>query len=355
MNRLEQIRELLDKYEQQDCNAEEIQQLHEWLEEQALAGKPWEFRDPADREIVKNKMLHAISTGMETASASMETASAGMYTTSAGMDATELDTTELAVKTATYEKPQILQQAAGILKWVRYAAVAAAVASVVWGISMLSRSSEEVIVASAPGKIEKVNLPDGSTVWLNDNTELRYHRDFATNRSIELKRGEAFFDVKKDPEHLFTVRSGDLHTSVLGTSFSARMNGITGGLRVSVVTGKVMVSRQKDTLGVVLPGQRFKYVKSPGKTMLDSAQAEEANGWIHGDILLQNVSMEEVTQWLQDHFGVNIQNKQSTYRGVYYLQAKSDIPLPEVLKILNLLGKKEQVQFSLQGHTIIIQ
>jgi transmembrane sensor len=52
---------------------------------------------------------------------------------------------------------------------------------------------------------------------------------------------------------------------------------------------------------------------------------------------------------------VTIQNKKSTYRGVYYLQAKSDIPLPEVLKILNLLGKKEQVQFSLQGHTIIIQ
>lgn len=324
LNREEQIRRLLEKYEQQACSAEELQQLHEWLEEKAAAGSPWEFADAEDRQSAKHKMQAVI-----------------------------LSATGMPV-----EQPG---RAATIAPWLKYAAVAAGILLCVWGIRLLTRTPAEIIAVSEPGKIKALVLPDGSRVWLNDNSELAYHSDFAAHRNLELRRGEAFFDVQKDPAHVFTVWSHGLATTVLGTSFSARTIGGTGDLKVTVVTGKVMVSRQTekaetmDTLGVLLPYQRLRYNKVSGRAVVDSVLTGEADGWIRGDIFLQNASLAEVIQWLQDHFKVNVNNKRHTYTGEYYLQAKSDIPLPEVLKILNLLGKRDHVQFSLQQQTIIIQ
>lgn len=126
-------------------------------------------------------------------------------------------------------------------------------------------------------------------------------------------------------------------------------------VKVSVATGKVSVSRQKDTLGFLLPQQRLRYDRQSGRSDIDSVLSGEAGGWINGDLLLQNASLGEVIQWLQDHFKLSINNRRRIYAGEYYLQVKSDISLPEVLKILNLLGKKDHVRFELQNSTIIIQ
>lgn len=376
MNHEEQIRQLLEKYERHACNEDEIRQLHEWLEGTSLTGKAWEFGEPSERADMKNKMLSAISAGIESKRIAEEIKVTEGIKVSESIKVTGgIEVTEGMQVTAGKQLPdrmpltetesigqkgsiRSLRRSNTIMIWSRYAAAAAAMFLLVWGYAIIARmkgASREVVASSAPGKIEKIILPDGSTAWLNDNTELVYHHDFATNRHIELRRGEAFFEVKKDPGHVFRVSSGDLSTTVLGTSFSARMTGATGDLKVSVVTGKVMVSRPRDTLGYLLPGQRLKYDRNSDKISIDTALAGEADGWIHGDVFLQNATLQEVIQWLQDHYKLNIQNKRTTYQGEYYLQAKSDIPLPEVLKILNLLGKKNQVTFSLQEQTLTIQ
>ena len=321
MNREDQIRQLLEKYERQQCTPEEIRQLHQWLEQQAGIGKPLEFTDAKDKEALKNKIKDSILSS--------------------------ITTTEEGIHEPAVRRP-----------WIRHVSMAAAILLCVWGLIWLTRAPREILVASTPGKIEKVILPDGSTAWLNDNSEVVYHSDFGHRRSLELRKGEVFLEVKKDPDHPFTLQAQELTTTVLGTSFSAKIIGSTGLIKVSVATGKVSVSRQKDTLGFLLPHQRLRYDKRSGKSGIDSVLSGEPNGWIGGDLFLQNASLGEVIQWLQDHFEVKINidnNKHRIYAGEYYLQAKSDIPLPEVLKILNLLGTKDHVKFELQHQTIIIQ
>jgi ferric-dicitrate binding protein FerR (iron transport regulator) len=365
LNQEAHIRELLEKYERHACSTEELRQLEEWLDAQAAAGKPWTFPGEAERQAMKNRMQSAIIAAM----GSSETSDTGREPASQKEDL-ESATPVRGIHGSSGEVRRLLGEVRSssgevrrlrtIWSLARYGAAAAAVIGGIWGITWLTRPVREIVLSSASGKVEKAILPDGSAVWLNDSSELVIHTDFASNRRVELRRGEAFFDVKKDPDHVFTVEAGGIRTTVLGTAFSARMNGHNGDMKVSVVTGKVMVSQQAPdgqgkTLGILTAYQRLKYNGSSRMAKVDTVLSDEADGWIRGDIFLQNASLQEVVQWLQDHFNVHIQNNRSTYTGEYYLQAKSDISLPEVIKILNLLGKKDHVQFSSQGKTIIIQ
>lgn len=86
------------------------------------------------------------------------------------------------------------------------------------------------------GQQERIALPDGSRMIINTDTLVTTHID-AERRSVELERGEAYFDVAHDATRPFTVKAGDFRVTVLGTKFSLRLDGER--LRVVVVEGRV--------------------------------------------------------------------------------------------------------------------
>lgn len=322
----EQIRRLLEKFERGTCTEEELRQLQDWLDNQAARGKDWEFAGEDDKARTKSRMEKVVLSAIQSAAANPPSVAA---------------------------EPAPVRRIGG-RPWLKWVAVAAAILLVIWGVGLLERPAAVVKIASGPGEMKKILLPDGSTAWLNDNSELAWREGFAGGRTVELRRGEAFFDVKKDADHVFSVQSDSLTTTVLGTSFSIKKIG-AGDLNISVVTGKVMVSRHTDTLGFLRPNQRLRYHYRSEQAAVDTLLAGEADGWIHGDIFLRNASLAEVIQLLENHFKVTVHNKRLAYTGEYYLQAKSDISLPEIVQILNLLGKKDHVQFSLRGQSMTIQ
>ncbi|THU39675.1 DUF4974 domain-containing protein [Niastella caeni] len=315
MNHQEYIDQLLEKFKRNACSEEELQELYNWLDAQSAAGTGYSFADDNARLLLKSRMRDAIFSKL---------------------------VANPPVKTINR------------YRWIKFAAAAVVLIAISSVAYWLTRP-KLIVVAAAPGKVEKKVLPDGSTVWLNDNSAISYYSNFSGHRTIELKQGEAFFEVKKDPAHPFTVQSNNVSTTVKGTSFSVKMIDRTGDIKVSVVTGKVLVQKLQDTLGYLVPGQRLRYNKQQGVTLIDSVQAGEANAWIQGELFLQNASLPEVIQWLQNHFKVTVQNNRSDYKGDYYLQVKRDITLEEVIRILNLLGTKDQIQFSLHNQTVFIQ
>jgi len=315
LNYQEHIDQLLEKFSRNACTEEELQELYSWLDKQSATGEPYSFTNDNARLLLKSRMRDAVFA-------------------------------------AVISNPPV--KTGSRYRWMKYAA-AAAVLIVCCSLAWWFTRPTKVVVAAAPGKVEKQLLPDGSTVWLNDNSIVVYYSNFSGHRNIELQQGEAFFEVKKDAAHPFTVQSNGVSTTVKGTSFSVKMLNRTGDVKVSVVTGKVLVQKQQDTLGYLLPGQRLRYIKQQNTARTDSAQTGEANGWVHGDVFLQNATLNEVSQWLHDHFNVSVQNKRIQYTGDYYLQVKRDISLQEVLPILNLLGSKDHIQFSLHNQTVFIQ
>lgn len=315
MNHPQHIDQLLEKFSRKACSEQELQELYNWLDERSAAGEGYSFANENARLLLKSRMRDAVFA-------------------------------------AVMPKPPV--KSINRFRWLKYAAAALLLLTGSSVVYWFARPVEVVVTAQA-GKVEKKILPDGSTVWLNDNSAVSYYSDFARHRNIELKKGEAFFEVKKDAAHPFTVLSNNVSTTVKGTSFSVKMIGRTGDIKVSVVTGKVLVHKQQDTLGLLAPGQRLRYIKQQATAITDNVQTGEANAWIQGDQFLQNATLQEVIQWLQDHFNVKVKNRRTNYKGDYYLQVKGDITLSEAISILNLLGTKDHIQFSLNNQTVFIQ
>lgn len=108
-------------------------------------------------------------------------------------------------------------------------------------------TTKTIVTKTFPQDIRLLRLPDGTRVWLNQNTKIEYPDQFAANeRTIKLE-GEAFFEVKRDPSRPFIISSGVIKTTVLGTSFNVEAyNGKAP--EVHVRTGKVKVESSQNAV-----------------------------------------------------------------------------------------------------------
>lgn len=113
----------------------------------------------------------------------------------------------------------------------------------------------EIITITAKNNTKKVQLPDGSLVWLNQNSELSYHKKLSgKTRNIKLK-GEGYFEVAKDPDKPFIVNLNNTQTKVLGTQFNLKENA-NKEVSLALIEGSVSFSTSIDTL-IVSPGENI--------------------------------------------------------------------------------------------------
>jgi len=216
------------------------------------------------------------------------------------------------------------------------------------------QGNKRIEVASADTVLKQL-LPDGSIVWLNKHSIVRYKKGFANHRSIELVKGEGFFEVKKDVAHPFIVKSGELNTTVKGTSFSVKMLPTSGNVKVSVATGRVAISKVRDTLCILFPNQRIRYNSATDILFQDSVMTAEAKGWIEGDVLLERASLAELADWLTINYNIVVENKALKDKGQYFVHFSSTISLDEAITILNLIVQQQHIQFFLQSHKVTIR
>lgn len=144
----------------------------------------------------------------------------------------------------------------GRMKWV--AAACLILLAGLWMVWQQQRERGDVTVYNPSGRIMRVTLPDSSRVWLNAASSLRYARAFSRHRELYLD-GEGYFDVAEDAAHPFTVHSGTLTTTVLGTSFDVRSFGTEISTTVTVVRGKVKVDNAGKVLDQLTPARQLQW------------------------------------------------------------------------------------------------
>lgn len=313
MNSREYVDALLEKFRNNTCTEAEQQVLMQWIEEQAAAGEPYHFANAQEKKQIQSRIAAGI-------------------------------TPVVAAKKAKLR-----------VAWMRYATAAAAAVLLAVCAYWLLQPAQQVWLASRPAQVLKAVLPDGSVVWLNDNAAIRYPADFAHNRTIELVRGEVFADVKKEETYPFIIKTGSVTTTVLGTSFSVKRIGGDAAVKISVASGKVSVSDAANTLAVLTPGQRLKYHTASRHAETDSVLQNEAGGWVNHSLLMEGASLQEVAQWLHDHYNITVRNQISADAGTYYLQLDTRAALTDVLAILNKIAMKHHVHFTQDAQTVLIQ
>lgn len=166
-------------------------------------------------------------------------------------------------------------------------------------------SSTSLLSHQALEGVSIVNLPDGSRVYLNKGSEISYQQAFNQQRAVELS-GEAFFEVMSDPANPFSVYSGAVKVSVLGTSFNVKQLKDSPQVEVYVKTGKVQMSLEETDQTVTLEPEEFGLAE---KDIISTSLQELPNyiSWKTKDFKFVDTKLMDVLQELKDSYHVEIQ------------------------------------------------
>ena len=188
---------------------------------------------------------------------------------------------------------------------------AAAAAVLLGGIILLLRygvigSPETILIETFANETREVTLPDQSTVWLNENSQLSYAEAFK-KRSVQVT-GEAFFEVTHDPNHPFDVSSGTGRVQVLGTSFSVRNNSNEDAIRVTVATGRVAFGPAGSDQTALLDAGYQGVLKKSDHTLSQLPNDNPAFlAWHNRPLVFENTPLYEVVEMLRAHFALVIE------------------------------------------------
>ncbi|EOR93861.1 putative anti-sigma factor [Arcticibacter svalbardensis MN12-7] len=170
-------------------------------------------------------------------------------------------------------------------------------------------------VTTKNGEVKQITLDDGTHIWLNSATLIRVPASFkkSKNRIVYLDKGEAFFDVKHDPAHPFSVVSGNLETKDIGTSFSIRAYHPDREYRVGVASGIVDVysidgSGKRSPLSRgISQGQVLLYKPISKKVTLTEKNLALMNSWkTDGSIYFDAMNLVQIGEELERHFNIKV-------------------------------------------------
>jgi transmembrane sensor len=188
------------------------------------------------------------------------------------------------------------------------------------------------------GKRAKISLPDGSTVWLNGGSSLRYPKQFAANsREVQLQ-GEAFFEVAKDASKPFRISAGETITEVKGTSFNVDATARQEEIIVSVVTGKVELREEENPGNRVLltPNQTGRFNATAHKVTSETTSDLNFMAWQTGILRFQNAELETVAHDLEKFYGKKIIFRNEQLKNCHLTSTFDHQSLEEVLEVLHL-------------------
>jgi len=164
-------------------------------------------------------------------------------------------------------------------------------------------------ISSPPGVRSKVVLPDGSTVWLNAESKLKFRVPFDSfSRNVSLT-GEAYFDVTKHPDAPFIVQSGTAQVKVFGTRFNCKAFSEENKIEVVLEEGKISL-RTGDTEKVIekfmKPGDRAVIDKIENQTKITNENVEKYIAWHNGKLVFDETPMQEVAIQLARWYGIDV-------------------------------------------------
>ncbi len=219
-----------------------------------------------------------------------------------------------------------------------YRIAAAVVVLLGLGVFILNsvKSPEMIQYATNTNETKEIILPDNSKVTLNANSSLTYPENFDGNtRSVELK-GEAFFDVTKNKEKAFIIKTFDTYTKVLGTSFNIKAFSQNENVTVSVATGKVEVGFLSNDLKVQLvPGNTaIVDVKNLGIQKVEN-NIENITAWKTGVLVFEDQLLSVLINDIELFYNVNIE-ADSKILDCHFTGTFNKPELTEILNVLEL-------------------
>lgn len=217
----------------------------------------------------------------------------------------------------------------------------------------VNKQIPEISFTAPSGKASTIILPDQSSVVLAAGSTVHYPSSYSdSTRTITFEQGEAFFDIKHDTNKPFLVKIGGAEVRVFGTKFNIKNEKGTSKMTVTLAEGSIGFSEGKNKLCVLKPGQQLSYNKETAHIIgMEKVDARYVIAWTTDLLWFRETPFVEVLRRTELHYGVHfvVQGNvdlQSPLNGKF-----DNKPLPYVLRLLeNSTGYK----FLQKGNVVYI-
>jgi len=308
------IENIINKYLSKSATEEEMQFLLQWLEE--AEENKIHFKETYDLWLYSNALL--------TDDAEMEEA---LTRLKERVFSDKKKKTNLSI----FRLP-LLRIAASILLLLSAGSL---------GYTMRDHKEEKMIsynylLTGANGKGEFV-LPDGTTVWLNASSILKYPETFTGEKRIVHLEGEALFEVKQDKKNPFYVETDGIDVEVTGTRFLVNNYPKKNIVEAVLVNGRVALSSNYfPELWQMKPGELITYNKQTRQTTSQQVNTDDYTNWIHSKLVFDKTNLAHVIISLQKWFDVEIAATPELIRNTHMSFTIRRESLEEVLTYMSL-------------------
>lgn len=204
-------------------------------------------------------------------------------------------------------------------------------------------------LSTANGETYEVRLPDGTTVWLNAASAIKYPASFSSlpDRTIELT-GEAFFKVAKDAAHPFIVKTAQQEVQVLGTEFNINSYEEEPGVRTTLIAGSIRVSGD-GTAQVLKPGEQSLWQN--GRLTVLPANRDEAIAWREGYFNFYDEDIKSIMRKISRWYDVEVIYRGKITKEGFNGAISRDKNMSSILALLESTGS---VHFKVTGRTVTV-
>jgi Fe2+-dicitrate sensor, membrane component len=203
-------------------------------------------------------------------------------------------------------------------------------------------------VATPKGGQYHIVLSDGTGVWLNAASSIRFPVAFTGNERVVELNGEAYFEVTKNQRRPFKVNVNGSAIEVLGTHFNVNAYNDENAIQTTLLEGKVKVVHQQ-TSAILQPGQQAVYTQD-APISVKTVDTEAAIAWKNGLFWFDNVDLRTIMRQLERWYQVEVEFKGTIPNRRFAGQVSRDAGLTQVLKILEL----SKVHFTLEGNKLTV-
>ncbi|MEE1946431.1 FecR domain-containing protein [Pedobacter sp. KR3-3] len=236
-------------------------------------------------------------------------------------------------------------------------AIAAACLAIIFGNFWLLRQDgiRIIAVSASAGQIKKVLLPDSSVVTLNAGTTLEYPSSFSSDsRSVALKNGQAFFEVKHHQNLPFIVQTAEAKVTVLGTSFDIKSYSNDEQTRVAVATGMVGVQTNgRNRPSTPLKAGELATINNQNNGLLrTSLPAGDIAGWRSNRLSFREEPFLDVIHALERRYQVKIKIEKQTLLKEKITLSLDNESLETALKALSL---SNHFNYQIHEHLVLVK
>ena len=183
---------------------------------------------------------------------------------------------------------------------------------ILYWVGVFSQSNIQYTETIAPrGQKSQIVLADGTKVWLNSDTKIKYPGNFDKNQRDVYLEGEAFFEVTKNAHQPFVVHTSGLNVKVLGTKFDVKAYPDESKIETSLFEGKISLEMKNPANDHIVetevaPGQSFAYSTSEGKLVENTFPQEEIDGWKKNQLIFKDDTFSNLVKKVERWYDVEV-------------------------------------------------